>query len=130
MEQPDGIPVESVTRYAFMVLGANGVIRSADKHSCAECTHKYKKTADIITGDDPAAIVGIDENNEVPHLTGEDSGQAAHDAAYARRHAIDAQNAIDIDESDDEESAPVKFVVLDGIVMGPTHVPLRVALML
>lgn len=59
MEQPDGISIENVTRDAYTILGTNGVIRSADKHSCAECTHKYKKTSDIIAGQDPAAIVGV-----------------------------------------------------------------------
>lgn len=124
LEQPDAISIENVTRHAFTALGSNGVIRSADKHSCTECTHQYKKTADIITGEDPAAIVGIDENNPVPNLMGVDAGRAVRDAAVAQRNAEDAQDAMDIDqssdESSDENSAPVKLVVLDGIVMGPT----------
>ncbi|TFK32970.1 hypothetical protein BDQ12DRAFT_572305, partial [Crucibulum laeve] len=57
LELLDGLPINDVTRHAFSVLGENGVIRNAEDHSCDECTHKYKRTADIITGDDPAAVV-------------------------------------------------------------------------
>lgn len=53
---------EDLTGQAFAALGKDGIIQSADQHSCAECTHKYKKTADRITEDDPAAIIGVDEN--------------------------------------------------------------------
>lgn len=55
---------------------------------------------------------------------GEDADLALHDAAVAQQNAIDALNAMHVDESnesDDEDTAPVKLVVLDGIVMGPTH---------
>ncbi|TFK35400.1 hypothetical protein BDQ12DRAFT_561347, partial [Crucibulum laeve] len=72
LELQDGLPINDITRHAFSALDENGIIRSAEAHSCSECTHKYKRIADIITGDDPAAVV-------------------------------------------------VKMVVLDGIVMGPTH---------
>lgn len=57
----------------------------------------------------------------MPDLAGELSGHAIRDAAYARRDAVDTQNAMEVDESDNEEVASVKLVVLDGIVMGPTH---------
>ncbi|TFK38885.1 hypothetical protein BDQ12DRAFT_698321 [Crucibulum laeve] len=52
----DGLPINDFSRHAFSALGENGIIRSAEAHSCIECTHKYKRTADIITGDDPAAV--------------------------------------------------------------------------
>ncbi|TFK32712.1 hypothetical protein BDQ12DRAFT_728404, partial [Crucibulum laeve] len=78
----------------------------------------YKRIADIITGDDPAAVVGVDENQQVPTLTGDDADLAAQDAACAR---LEAENAMDIDNNSSEfEDSPVKMVVLDGIVMGPT----------
>ncbi|KAF8991083.1 hypothetical protein BDQ17DRAFT_1255213, partial [Cyathus striatus] len=35
------------------------------QHSCSKCTHKYKATADVITSDDNAAVVGIDENRHL-----------------------------------------------------------------
>ena len=39
-----------------------------------------KKTADIITRDDPAALVGMDENWNVPAYVGENADLAAEDA--------------------------------------------------
>jgi hypothetical protein len=58
----DGLSIDEVTREAFSKLGSNGMIRPALQHSCSECTQKYKRKADFITGDDPAALVGRDEN--------------------------------------------------------------------
>ncbi|TFK31826.1 hypothetical protein BDQ12DRAFT_701426 [Crucibulum laeve] len=73
----------------------------------------------IITGDDPAAVVGIDENQQVPILTGDDADLAAQDAACSQ---LEAENGMDIDNNSSEcEDSLVKMVVLDGIVMGPTH---------
>jgi len=56
----NGIPIQEVTKQAFVQLGNNGVIKCAQNHSCSECTHKYKETADRITADDPAAVLGVD----------------------------------------------------------------------
>jgi len=119
LEIENGVPLEEVTRQAYIELGENGVIRSADQHFCSECTHDFKHTADRITGDDPAAVIGIDENHNVPALTGEDADLAAQDAAQA---ILDAENAMNIDEIPSPiEESPVKLVVLDGVVMGPKH---------
>ena len=119
LEIENGLSLEKVTKQAYTELGENGVIRSADQHFCSECTHNFKRTADRITGDDPAAVLGIDENHNVPALTGEDADLAVRDAAQAR---FRAQNAMDIDEGPSSvEESPVKLVVLDGVVMGPTH---------
>jgi hypothetical protein len=119
LELQDGLPIDDVTKHAFLSLGEKGVVRSAENHFCSECTHDYKNTADIITGDDPAALVGVDENRNVPVLTGEDADLAVQDAAQAR---LDAENAMDIDQTPSpSEATPVKLVVMDGVVMGPTH---------
>ena len=119
LELADGLGIEDVTKHAFVALGEQGIIRSAQNHFCSECTHDYKETADRITGDDPAAIVGIDENHNVPVLTGENAHLAVQDAAQAR---LNAANAMNIDPtSTPSEDSPVKLVVLDGVVMGPTH---------
>ena len=119
LELKDELPIEEVTKHAFMLLGEDGVIRSAENHFCSECTHDYKRTADQITGDDPAALIGVDENHDVPVLTGENADLAVQDAAQAR---LDAENAMDIDQSPSPfEESPVKLVVLDGVVMGPAH---------
>src|SRR3984957_10894192 len=115
----DELPIEEVTKHAFMLLGEDGVIRSAENHFCSECTHDYTRTADQITGDAPAALICVDENHDVPVLTGENADLAVQDAAQAR---LDAENAMDIDQSPSPfEESPVKLVVLDGVVMGPAH---------
>jgi hypothetical protein len=119
LELSDELPIADVTKHAFISLGEKGVIRSAEDHFCSECTHTFKQTADIITGNDPAALIGVDENHDVPSLIGEDADLAVQDAAQAR---LNAETAMDIDRSPSpDEGVPVKLVVLDGVVMGPTH---------
>ncbi|KAF8235431.1 hypothetical protein L208DRAFT_1256942, partial [Tricholoma matsutake] len=51
----DGLSIDEVTKEAFEVLGANGVIRVAGEHSCSECTQIYKATADVIPSPNTAA---------------------------------------------------------------------------
>ena len=133
LETENGISIEQVTKQAFIQLGDNGVIKCAQNHSCSECTHEYKETADRITGDDPAAVLGVDENHQVPALEGEGAELAVQDAARARLNArlaaearSNATDAMDVDESSQssslsEEASPVTLVVMDGVVMGPTH---------
>ena len=74
-----------------MLLGENGIIHAAKDHTCAECTQPYKHTADTLSGDDEVSEV----TNAIPedNLTNE-----AMDIYYA----------------------PVKMIVVDGIVMKPT----------
>lgn len=60
----DGLSIEEVTKEAFNVLGANGVIRVAGEHSCSECTQEYKATADIISSSS-AASANNDEDMQV-----------------------------------------------------------------
>ena len=38
----DCLPIDEVTKEAFNVLGDGGVIKSADQHSCSECTHQVQ----------------------------------------------------------------------------------------
>src|SRR6202050_223531 len=133
VEMENGIPIAQVTKKAFIQLGDNGVIKCAQNHSCSECTHKYKETADRITGDDPAAVLGVDENHQVPALVGEGAELAFQDAAQARLNAqlaaqarSNADDPMDVDDSSQnssssEEPSPVTLVVMDGVVMGPTH---------
>ena len=117
--------VNMVAQEAFKVLGDGGKIRSADGHFCNECTHSYKETADFLTEDDPAAIVGIDENRAVPSLVGEGSDLALQDAAQARQNAREATRGgpqlgpnNDDDMDVDAPVGVVNMVVMDGIVMG------------
>jgi hypothetical protein len=113
-----------VAQKAYESLGEQGKIRSAAGHMCAECTHLYKKASDIITENNPAAVVGVDENRVVPALIGEEAGLALQEAAQARRIAADARaqppagddgDAMDVD---DRPKGMVNMVVIDGIVMG------------
>ena len=123
-----------VTKEAFVQLGDNGVISATKNHSCSECTHEYKETADRITGDDPAAVLGVDENCEVPAFVGEDANLAAQDTAHARSNAQFAaqanDDAMDVDQSSSsspesssstESASPFTLVVVDGVVLDPTH---------
>ena len=41
-----------MTAQAFNCLEQSGHIHSATGHTCAECTHKYKQTADVMPLDD------------------------------------------------------------------------------
>jgi hypothetical protein len=95
----DGLPIDEVTREAFNILGEGGVIKSADQHSCSECTQKYKSTADVIedANANEADMVGMED----------------------RDPEIGRQGGAEVD--DEEEAAPVKMIVVDGIVMGHTH---------
>jgi hypothetical protein len=117
LELQDHLNIEEITKEAFAVLGENGIIRSADQHECSECCHPHKATSDILTADDPAAVVGIDENRVVPTMGGDQAGLAAMDAAVARQeaaHHVPGQ----ADEDVDMGISPVRMVVIDGIVMG------------
>src|SRR5712672_3591587 len=112
LEMENGIPIQEVTKQAFIQLGDNGVIKCAQNHSCSECTHKYKETADRITGDDPAAALGVDENHQVPALVGEGAELAIQDAAQARLNAqlaaqarSNSDDAMDVDESSQSSSS-------------------------
>ena len=105
-------------------MGENGIIHAADQHTCQECTQPYKRRADIITGDDPAALVGMDENHNVPALNGEDADMAAKSGEQARENAQDIASAI-IDEEmdvDDLNDSYTTMTVVDGIVISsPIH---------
>ena len=117
LELQHGLSIDEVTTEAFELLGENGIIRAADQHTCDECTHVYKKTADIITGADPAAMAQNDENRVVPPLVGENAELAIQDAAEARANAQNIHTHTD--EDMDVDHAPVKMIIVDGMVTGP-----------
>ncbi|TDL17112.1 hypothetical protein BD410DRAFT_816582 [Rickenella mellea] len=104
---PDNLPIDQVTKQAFENLGENGVIRSAQNHFCSECTHPYKAAADQIIREDPAALLGPDTEMAVEN--NQNNEQNAQTAPIIDREPLRA-----------EEGSPVKMVVLDEIVMGPT----------
>lgn len=116
LELNDTLTITQVTHQAFAILGEEGVIRAADKHACDECTQEYKRTSDVVF-DNPAAVVGVDENHDVPVLAEnvevEDIEQnPQHRASPISNHGPDDQ--MDIDKK------YVTLVTLDGVVMGPT----------
>jgi hypothetical protein len=113
-----GLAIKDITKAAFQVLGKSGIIRSADHHQCAECTHAHKATADMLTGDDPAGVVGVDENRAIPALAGPQANLAIRDAQIARDRAADQAQMGDVLMDERPDHAPVRMVVLDGIVMG------------
>jgi hypothetical protein len=119
LELQDGLAIDDVTKQAFSVLGENGIIRAADQHTCQECTQPYKRTADIITGDDPAALVGIDENRNVPALIGENAGLAAEAAEQVQENAIHAASVVDQEMDVDLNGSYTTMAVVDGIVISP-----------
>lgn len=88
----DGATIDDVTREAFRVLGNEGVISGSMQHSCNECTQKYRERSTPSSDIDPSAIVGIDDNLITPQF----------------------QTTIV------EDCAPVKMVIVDGIVTGHT----------
>jgi len=71
--------------------------------------------------EDPAAVLGVDENSVIPALEGEHAALSAHQTAVSRQAARaranninnSAQNEMDIDYDN------CTMIVLDGIVFGP-----------
>jgi hypothetical protein len=88
----DHLAINEVTKEAYNILGENGLIRAANGHACDECTHKYIRPTNQGVDNDQSATVGMDETDAV---------------------TVEAQEV-------QESTAPVKMVVVDGIVMGHT----------
>lgn len=62
-EVADNSSIQDLTHNAFAILGEQGGIRLADKHTCSECTQEYKSVADWLPPvNDAAAVLGVDEN--------------------------------------------------------------------
>jgi hypothetical protein len=135
LELPDRLRVDEITKQAFNILGEDGVIRSAEGHHCEDCTHKYKTEADVMPEmHDPAGVVGVDENRNVPEYAGEEEEVDINDSG-SEESSDREDSPMEVDEpgreTDSTNSAQqeepeqtqgfVQMVVLDGIVMGPKH---------
>jgi CxC5 like cysteine cluster associated with KDZ transposases/CxC6 like cysteine cluster associated with KDZ transposases len=138
LELPERLSIDQVTKQTFDILGEDGIIRSAEGHHCEECTHKYKAQADVIPEEEnPAGVVGVDENHPVPEFVGEVEDEVD---PYEDNEADSSRGSEDIpmevDELHDTNTSPtssaqqrgpeqehgfVQMVVVDGIVMGPKH---------
>jgi len=123
LELSDRLGINEVTKQAFEILGEDGLIRSADGHACAECTHEYKAAADVIPGIDEAGLAGIDENHIVPtlHDENDDQGSAEDEAMDIDTAYNDNHSSIDKGNHANSGNFPVKMIVMDGIVMGNHH---------
>jgi hypothetical protein len=97
-------------------------------------THVYKREADQIPGpNDPAGLIGVDENGQVPAFEGEVVDEVANvDLAEGQESGDSEDDSMEIDEelsSDfndqsgdiEMQHSHVNMVVMDGIVMGPKH---------
>ena len=104
--------INEVTKKAFNFLGENGLIRAANHHSCPQCTQEYKDTSDINNNADPAAIVGVDNDQAVFPMV--NSNPESSTSKFALGENVQT-------EVTENGPAVVKMVVMDGIVMGPQH---------
>jgi len=108
VEFNDSLNIKEVTQEAFSILGEGGIIRAADKHTCAECTQDYKRTSEVVFNN-PAAVFGIDASDDnIPELDNSDS-----------EIELELSDSSSDDEMDDTVARTVNMVVLDGVVMGP-----------
>jgi hypothetical protein len=128
LELPENLNIEEVTQQAFEKLGNGGIIEPGKEHSCSKCCQPYKATADFMSNDDPAAIIGADENSTVPVLTGEYANLSAQETTRVRQAAQLRANNLNnpdpnaMDVSDDD--ADCSMIILDGVVMGPQVIKL------
>ena len=112
LETRDNPSIADLTYDAFAILGERGGIRLSDKHACSECTQEYQTVATFLpTVNDSAAVLGVDENRPVPQLPNTFDTE--------RGHSPDENDNMDVDV--ETQKRMVKMVVMDGIVMGPTH---------
>ena len=108
-ETNDSLTIAELTNKAYGLLGENGGIRLSNGHTCSECTQDYKATADYATqNNDPAAVLGVDDDRPVPAL----ADGNPDNINIANQPLAPAPSAA---------KAPVKMVVVDGLVMGPSH---------
>jgi hypothetical protein len=124
LELPERLSIKEVAMQAFSELGDSGMIEPAKGHACSECSQLYKAIADFVANEDPAAVLGADDNSAVPVLEGEDAEIAAQETIAARAAARARANQIN-SETADEEAMDVDYdnttmIVLDGVVMSPT----------
>ena len=70
LELDDKLNISEVPGQAFHYLGHGGWINLASGHACTECTHKYKKTADVIPSNDEHQNIASNsqemDNNTAP----------------------------------------------------------------
>ena len=120
LELREDLNIHQVVSGAFMKLENTGIIEPGIKHSCSKCSQPHKQTVDFIVNEDPAAVIGADENSSVPVLTGEYADLSAHETARERRAAQNRVNSVNTENEMVIDADDVKMIVLDGVVIGPT----------
>ncbi|KAF9492242.1 hypothetical protein BDN71DRAFT_1509604 [Pleurotus eryngii] len=114
----DNLFINALVAAAYIELGDNGVIHSAEGHSCNECCHAFKDVADVIPRqpNDPAAVVGYDENHAVPDYAGEPVDPNAMEVDNQPAAVVQPTGPVTLGNHGE-----VRMIVIDGIVMGPQH---------
>lgn len=125
LELAERLTIKEVAEQAFSILGDAGRLEIANDHSCSQCTQPYKAAADFIVNDDPAAVIGADEDNAVPALVGENAALSAQETQQERNAARIRANALNADASSDDSAmdidiADVTMRIINGILVNPT----------
>jgi len=93
--------IDEVTQSAFAAFGNNGIIQSAENHSCDECSQPFRATSDVILNpNDPSALLGVD--NPVEGI----------------QSSLNNPTSQNSDSDMDIDVRNVTMVVVDGIVVG------------
>ena len=121
LELKDSLTIKEVAAEAFAKLGNSGIIEPGKAHSCSQCSQPYKAISDFMVNEDPAAVIGVDENSAVPVLEGQYAHLSAHEIAVERQAARRRANNINNSVTDamDVDYDNCKMIVMDGIVFGP-----------
>lgn len=121
LELRENLSIKEVAEEAFTKLGNAGMIEPGKAHSCSQCSQPYKAVADFMVNEDPAAVIGVDENSAVPVLEGQYARLSADDTAQeqqaARIRANNINNSVANDMDVDYDNCTM--IVMDGIVFGP-----------
>jgi hypothetical protein len=121
LELKENLTIKEVATEAFAKLGNAGIIEPGKLHSCSQCSQPYKAIADYMVNEDPAAVIGVDENSAVPVLEGQYEHLSARETTVERQAARLRANNINNSETDDMDVDydNCTMVVMDGIVFGP-----------
>ena len=84
LELKENFTIKEVTAEAFAKLGNTGIIEPGKAHSCSQCSQSYKAIANFMVNEDPAAVIGVDENSAVPVLEGQYADLSARETAAER----------------------------------------------
>ena len=121
LELKENLTIKEVAAEAFAKLGNAGIIEPGKAHACSQCSQPYKAFADFMVNEDPAAVIGVDENSAVPVLERQYAHLSARETAVERQAAHLRANNVNNSVTDamDVDYDNCAMVVMDGIVFGP-----------